>query len=94
MATPTLKSTFSLDLETARTLEALASRWKVSKSEALRRAVRATAAELAAAPNEAVGALDALQRSLRLTRVAARRWEREARSERRAASRRAERRDR
>jgi len=41
MATPTVKTTYSLDLETVRTLEALARRWNVS--EALRRAIRATA---------------------------------------------------
>lgn len=43
MAPKMIKSTFSLDVETARALEVLARRWKVSKSEAVRRAVGAVA---------------------------------------------------
>lgn len=43
MAPKMVKSTFSLDIETARALEVLARRWKVSKSEAVRRAVGAVA---------------------------------------------------
>lgn len=35
MATMTIKSTYSLDVGTVRTLEELARRWNVSKSEAL-----------------------------------------------------------
>ena len=38
MAVTTIKSTYSLDVETVRTLETLACRWNVSKSEVLRRA--------------------------------------------------------
>ena len=33
MATMTIKSTYSLDIETVRALETLAKRWKVSKRE-------------------------------------------------------------
>ena len=40
MATPTIKSTYSLDVESVRALDDLARRWQVSKSEALRRAIR------------------------------------------------------
>ena len=43
MATPTIKSTYSLDVETVRTLEALAQRWNVSKSKALQRSILAAA---------------------------------------------------
>ncbi len=45
MATTTIKSTYSLDVETVRTLETLAARWNVSKSEVLRCAIRTAAAE-------------------------------------------------
>jgi hypothetical protein len=87
MATPTLKTTYSLDLETVRTLEALAQRWRVSKSEALRRAIRAAAGGPALGSEAPLKALDALQRSLGLTPAAALAWERRARAERRASSR-------
>ncbi len=91
MATQTIKTTYSLDLRTVRALEALAQRWKVSKSEALRRAIQASAER---APREAgrdaLRALDELQRALAMTPEAADRWVRAARSERRAWTRRVE----
>ena len=40
MAIKTIKSTYSLDVEFVRALEALVQRWKVSKSEVSRRAIR------------------------------------------------------
>ena len=43
MAIPKIKSTYSLDVETVRTLESLARRWNVSKTEVVRRAIRAAA---------------------------------------------------
>ena len=43
MAIMTIKSTYSLDVESVRVLEALAQRWDVSKSEVLRRAIRIAA---------------------------------------------------
>jgi len=85
MATMTIKSTYALDIETARTLEDMARRWGVSKSEALRRAIRAAKLGPGEAP-KALTALDALQRSLRLETQTAARWERRARAERRATS--------
>jgi Ribbon-helix-helix protein, copG family len=44
MAIPRVKSTYVMDLETAETLDRLAREWQVSKSEALRRAIRSAAA--------------------------------------------------
>jgi hypothetical protein len=41
----TVKITYVFDVETVRTLEDLARRWNVSKSEALRRAIRASSAQ-------------------------------------------------
>jgi hypothetical protein len=89
MATITIKSTYSLDVETVRTLERLAKQWKVSKSEALRRAIRG-AGEKHPAGEEAIRALEELQGSLRLSEAEARRWEKSVRSQRRRSSRRLE----
>ena len=44
MAIPIVKATYSLDVNTVKALERMAKRWAVSKSEALRRAIRAAAA--------------------------------------------------
>ena len=82
MATTSVKTTYSLDVDTVRKLEAIASRWKVSKSEALRRAIRAAATGGAPAKSDATRALDELQSSLGLTASVARRWERSSRAER------------
>jgi hypothetical protein len=93
MATQTVKTTYALDVETVRALEALARRWNVSKSEALRRAIRASASPMShPGPPESVRALDRLQRALHLSAAAAERWSTAVRSERRASSRRRERR--
>lgn len=91
MATTTIKTTYALDIETVKALEALARRWNVSKSEAMRRAIRASASVRAAsAPPEPLQALDELQRAVRLAPSAAARWSRLVRAERRAGSRRRE----
>jgi len=86
MATTTIKGTYSLDVETVKTLEAIAERWRVSRSEALRRAIRLAAQQAPPGARDAVRALDELQRSLGLTEDAARRWEKAVRDERRASS--------
>lgn len=86
MATTTIKSTYSLDVETVRKLEAMARRWKVSKSEALRRAIRSAAESGDPGTGEKLRALDRLQKKLDLSAAELRRWEREATAERRAAS--------
>ena len=88
MATVTIKSTYSLDVETVRALEGLARRWNVSKSEALRRAIRGEAQRQPTAENEALAALDRLQASLRSRKVDLARWEQDVKTERRAAARR------
>jgi len=87
MATHTVKTTYALDVETVRTLENLARRWNVSKSEALRRAIRASSVQ---APTEGltpIQALDRVQRSLALTPRGATLWAAAARAERRERSR-------
>ena len=90
MAIISIKNTYSLDVETVRALEEMARRWGVSKSEALRRAIRATAKENLPGPPDALAALDALQQRLTPDPAKARAWSRRAKSERRASSRKAE----
>ena len=90
MAASVVRSTYALDLDTVRTLDRLAERWGVSKSEALRRAVRHAAEQAAPKGPAALEALDALQRSLKLSRTKAGAWARAARSERRASATRRE----
>jgi len=89
MAITTIKSTYALDVATVRALEGLARRWNVSKSEALRRAVRVASGQRTP-QREALAALDRLQKSLRLPPAKARAWARATRQERRAWSMRRE----
>jgi hypothetical protein len=91
MAIPKIKATYSLDAETTALLERLAKRWAVSKSEALRRIIRAagSAAEADKAQgNSRLAAFDRAQQSLGLTERVAAVWERQVRAERRATPRR------
>jgi hypothetical protein len=90
MATQTIRSTYVMDVETMRALERIARRWKVSRSEALRRAIRAAVDQPPFEARDALRALDELQRSLKLTPARARDWARMVRTERRAASVRSE----
>ena len=82
MASTIIRTTYALDEVTVRKLEALAAGWKVSKSEALRRAIRA--ADLHQGTSARRDALEALQRSLKLTPARADRWAAEIRRERRS----------
>lgn len=84
MAETAIKATYSLDVESVRTLEELARRWRVSKSEVLRRAIRGAASD----DNPALVALEGLQASVRERNVDLERWERESAAERDASARR------
>ena len=85
MAIPKVKATYSLDATTVKALERLARRWEVSKSEALRRVIRASAsAEGAVGEAPALAALDRAQQAAGLTVATAAAWARHARAERRA----------
>jgi len=86
MARTTVKATYALDVETVRALERMARRLGVSKSEALRRAIRTAARQHQEQGPPALAALDRLQRSLRLTPVTARAWASRVRTERRTSS--------
>lgn len=78
-----VKSTYVLDVETAQMLDRLAKDWQVSKSEALRRAIRSAAA--AGAP-DGVTLLRRLQQAVKLDRVSADKWAESVRAERRATA--------
>ncbi len=86
MAMPTIKSTYSLDRETARQLDGLAKHWNTSKSAALRRAIRAAARRVLPPDTESLEALGRLQRLLNLDQQAAAEWENEVKRERHAVS--------
>lgn len=80
MAKMTIRSTFALDRETVENLERLATRWGVSKSEALRRVVDAAArVEEVDAAADALAALQELQERLALTPEKTEAWLRELR---------------
>ena len=86
MAMMTIKSTYSLDVESVRVLEALAQRWNVSKSEVLRRAIRIAATGGEPGEGASLGTLDRLQASLRERKVDILQWARDQKAERRAAA--------
>ncbi len=86
MAIPKIKSTYSLDVETVRTLESLARRWNVSKSEVLRRAIHAAAGEKSQRVREKLEALRQLQAYVQQRGIDVEAWARETRAERRASS--------
>jgi len=87
MARTSVKATYSLDLETVRVLDEVSRRWGVSKSEALRRAILASANLPADGTNDRLAALDRAQRAAGLTLDSANAWVREIRAERRATKR-------
>lgn len=89
MAITTIKSTYSLDVDSVRTLEALARRWDVSKSEVIRRALRiALVTGDDRDESVALEALTRLQDTVRERGVNLARWEQDLRDERAAAGRR------
>ena len=81
-----VKSTYALDAETLAALEEVARRWGVTKSEALRRAIRAAARGGQIMQSERVAAWEELRRLMALRPEAARAWQRRARAERRRSS--------
>ena len=84
MARTTVKSTYSLDLETVHKLDALAAQWHVSKSEVLRRAIDLAVRDQAASVTSPLQALEELQRRVkaRFSRRQIESWAAETRRER------------
>lgn len=87
MAGEKIKATYSLDVETVRDLERMAKRLKISKSAALRRAIRLAAGLEPMAGEDQLAALEELQRSLDLSPEDLGEWEEESRRLRRNSSR-------
>jgi hypothetical protein len=85
MATMTIRSTYALDVETVRKLEDLARRWGVSKSEALRRSVRA-ASETHTGVADRLQAFERAQRAANLTMAQASKINKRLRAIRHASS--------
>ena len=90
MARAVIRCTYAFDAETVEALDRLMQRWHVSKSEAVRRAIRHADGEPGLVSAGPLRALDHLQQSFALTPGRARRWARQVRAERRASSVRAE----
>ncbi|MGH7812700.1 MAG: ribbon-helix-helix protein, CopG family [Candidatus Binataceae bacterium] len=86
MARTSIKSTYALDVDTVRKLDRMAARWRVSKSEVLRRAIDLAANEPEARELTPVQSLEVLQKSLELSANDAENWAREARRERKSGS--------
>jgi hypothetical protein len=78
----TIRSTYALDPESVRRLERISRQWGVSKSEALRRAIRRLSPDATVESGDALKVLTELQRSVRLTPAKAERWMRDVRRER------------
>lgn len=85
-----VKTTYSLDLQTRRRLDDMARRWRVSRSEALRRAIQSAASEPGSGANETLRTLDELQSALQLDREHAAGWEKRVRRDRRSSAARRE----
>ena len=90
MARTSIKSTYALDVETVRKLERVAARWRVSKSEVLRRAIEVVARDQAMDAPSPLEALEQLQKSLELTAPQAAKWSRAVQQERAQSSARRE----
>ena len=86
MAKVIVRSTYSLDPETVRRLEALAKKWHTSRSGALRRAIRLASEDARPSVKEKLGALEELQRLLALDERSVAEWLAEVRRERHGAS--------
>lgn len=85
MAITTIRSTYALDVPSVKALEEIARSWNVSKSEALRRAIRLAAAQEPGRGSHGAAALEDLQRALALTPAGAQAWAGRVRKERRSA---------
>jgi predicted transcriptional regulator len=83
MARMTVRSTFALDPGTVDALDRLARRWRMSKSEALRRIVSAASViDEVDEASDALVALGELQQRIGLSEETANAWIREIRAER------------
>lgn len=77
------KSTFSLDARSVHTLERLAKRWQVSKTEVVRRAIRKAEETDTPTVEERLAALRSLQNSMERKKVDFEAWKKVIRDGRR-----------
>jgi hypothetical protein len=74
-----VKSTYVLDIETAKTLDRLAREWQVSKSEALRRLINSAGAPT---PTDRISQFKQVQKLANVSRGDVDKWMHEVRAER------------
>lgn len=86
MAKMTIRSTYSFDAETVQKLDRLAEHWNTSKSEALRRSIDRVAEQTLRNCEDAIAALEELQRRMAEAGVDTEEWVKEIREERRASA--------
>lgn len=86
MAIATVRSTYSLDLDTVQRLEQLAALWNTSKSGALRRAIQVASEQTRDTGSAKLKALRQLQQRLALDADSAAAWCSDVTEERRRAS--------
>ena len=86
MAKMTIRSTYSFDAETVQKLDRLADHWNTSKSEALRRSIDRVAEQTLRNCEDAIAALEELQRRMAEAGVDTEEWLEETRKIRRESS--------
>lgn len=77
MAKMTIRSTYSFDVETVQKLDRLAEHWNTSKSEALRRSIDRVAEQTLRNCEDAVAALEELQRQVAESGIDVEKWARD-----------------
>ena len=86
MAKMTIRSTYSLDVGTVQKLDRLAEHWSTSKSDALRRAVDKMAEQTLRDREDAIKALEELQRRVAEAGIDVEKWAEETEKIRRESS--------
>ena len=86
MAKMTIRSTYSFDVETVQKLDRLAEHWNTSKSEALRRSIDRVAGQTLRNCEDAIAALEELQRRVAESGIDVEKWAEETRKMRQESS--------
>lgn len=86
MAKMTIRSTYSFDVETVQKLDRLAEHWNTSKSEALRRSIDRVAGQTLRNCEDAIAALEELQRQVAESGIDVEKWVEESRKMRQESS--------
>lgn len=86
MAKMTIRSTYTFDVETVQKLDRLAEHWNTSKSEALRRSIDRIAGQTLRNCEDAIAALEELQRQVAESGIDVEKWLEESRKMRQESS--------